>query len=955
MRELRLTFSALGSPALWAALFVSLLAATAAYQTPFSYTLDVGTAQATPYLINFYPQQPIAGRAARWSHAYSYIRFPGVGGDRPLRVTLDFNPLREGVQNPPPVHVIAFVGGEQLYDRTFQPGAGWQNMSLDVDASHPAAFASRDLVIELRTDVYRPPDYQGNELGIAVSRIGVQPLPGAQWQPVVPTVRSMLLLAVLVLLVYLLVFRSLVLANSYRTLEAGSGGKPLLARLFPAFVALLAGALAALLILLDPVSYSLSIEVVVSILIVAYALLLAAIYLLPGVIWPFLLVEGRAIRVALNYRPLVGLVIVAPILFSLAFQTPVSYSIDIGQGPGGDEAFIQGFNPPQFPLPDGSPGNYRATSAHASITIPGAGSDDAFSVTLRLNPGAFANPTVTIIANNSVSKRATLSAGWQDVAMQVNTGPAQLLEQANLDLEILSPAQLVEGGAQQGVLVDRVYIRQIGDAGPFSRSPAHEAGLFIALILLYLLIVRSAGLFPSLAVRRLALTAAAATLAVLTWVLITQRVETLVALPQLLTTLLSAYLLLVLASRLFPRLLRPLNPAHASHIARYLSLFFVLAFALRFGFSALPQMMVVDLPYHLRWLTTLLNGDFLALYLPGELSSVPPEWNLNVLIPKSPLFYMALWPLGLFKDAALGPTVLFIVSLIDAAIVPVLYALVRRVNERAALWSALLYAIMPLAFRAFAFGIFPTIFAQALTMPAFLMAVLWPDRLRRPLWFGGWALLLAASLIAFPTILAFNTFMVIFLAVAWEIAVAAPRRTLFLMLAGLGLAVGLSFVSYYGLYVQPFLAQTLPALSRGVSMNGRPLWPGGLPELIGWTGDYTISWVLWLLLPIAIALLGIKDRGPGSRKLLTPPISRRLSLLLLAWLIVLVGGVALNARFDMIGKHLYYTMPAAAIAGGLILSRLWSLRPACGYSRWLVVLAAMSVAWLALAFMSGRL
>ena len=46
-------------------------------------------------------------------------------------------------------------------------------------------------------------------------------------------------------------------------------------------------------------------------------------------------------------------------------------------------------------------------------------------------------------------------------------------------------------------------------------------------------------------------------------------------------------------------------------------------------------------------------------------------------------------------------------------------------------------------------------------------------------------------------------------------------------------------------------------------------------------------------------------------------------MLLLAWLVVLVGGMLLNLRFDMIGKHLYYAMPAGAIACGLVLSRLW--------------------------------
>ena len=138
------------------------------------------------------------------------------------------------------------------------------------------------------------------------------------------------------------------------------------------------------------------------------------------------------------------------------------------------------------------------------------------------------------------------------------------------------------------------------------------------------------------------------------------------------------------------------------------------------------------------------------------------------------------------------------------------------------------------------------------------------------------------------------------------------------------------------------------------------LWPGGAPELLAWTANYAINWLPLLLLPTALIYLWYTRtpqsaiRNPQSA-IRNPHFQRRLSVLLLAWLVILVLGIALNLRFDLIGKHLYYTTPAAALAAGLLFSRLWSLRSAKPYPALLAALAALSVAWSALAFMAGRI
>lgn len=948
MRELRHLANALTNRALWLAFVVSLLLAAAAYQLPFQYDLNLGSQQAGAYITNFYPPQDIEGRAARWSHAYSYIRLPGTGGNRALQITLDFNTSRAGAENPRPINVRAFVGGEELFRGALPPLGVWRTMTLRLDNTHLTALAARDLVIEIRTDVYRPPDYQGNELGVLVSNLKVEPLPGAAWQPVVPNVRVMLLLGLLVLGVYLLTSRLFALASSGRTLPSLFGA-------VPALLATAAGLLVAVAIASDVVGLSPALQPLVASVVAAYVLLLAGIYLLPSLL-PGLRDEGRVISRALNYRPLFALVLAAPILLSFGFQAPLALTLDIGSGH--DTPYLRDFNPPMFPMPDGSPGDYRFTSARSVVLIPGAGSDNVFRVTMRLNPGASARGPVRVLMNNSELARVQLVPGWQDVSFEATSGPARVFSPSDLELEIRAPAEVVEGGEQRGVMLDRVTVRLVRNLGAFTTSPAHEAGLILALALLYLLVCRSAGLHTNLPSWRLGALSGLAALVTLMWALRVQRADVALALPHLLLTLGAGYLLLIGASHLLAR------PTTAGHISRFtfhnlLATIFATAFMLRYGFSALPQFNVIDLPYHLKWLRILIDGDFGALYFPGQLSSVPPEWSLDVLIPKSPLFYVAVWPLGLLRGVDLGSAMLFVVSLLDAAMVFAMYALVARLSPRWAIWSAGLYALMPLAFRSFAFGILPTIFAQALT----LLVMAWPTVRpfdtaerhgmgRRYVVFGGWVVLLAASLIAFPTALAFNSFVLVLLALGWFWWEAAPRSNPIWLLGGLAAALTLSFAVYYGLYVGPILTRTLPSLAGGTSIRGKEIWPGGPAEMVGWTAGYLVNWLPWFLLPLALALLWL--RGSAGRAE-SRALARRLGVLMLAWLLVLLGGMLLNLRFDMIGKHLYYTMPAAALAGGLVLSRLAALRAGQRYSLALACLAGLSVAWAALAFMAGRL
>src|SRR5204863_40780 len=120
---------------------------------------------------------------------------------------------------------------------------------------------------------------------------------------------------------------------------------------------------------------------------------------------------------------------------------------------------------------------------------------------------------------------------------------------------------------------------------------------------------------------------------------------------------------------------------------RVLAMSLALAFVLRYGGMALPQSVIIDMPWHMKWLRTLLAGDWQSLYFPGGLSSVPREWGLDLLIPKSPLFYFAASPLG-FLPFDLDTLVKWLICFIDSTLVFAAFWLILRVGG--AKWAAVL-------------------------------------------------------------------------------------------------------------------------------------------------------------------------------------------------------------------------------------------------------------------------
>jgi hypothetical protein len=368
---------------------------------------------------------------------------------------------------------------------------------------------------------------------------------------------------------------------------------------------------------------------------------------------------------------------------------------------------------------------------------------------------------------------------------------------------------------------------------------------------------------------------------------------------------------------------------------RLLAQTLAIAFLIRYAGMALPQSVIIDMPYHMKWLTTLLSGDWQALYFPGGLSVVPHEWGMNILIPKSPLFYAAFAPLNALPFE-LETLVKWLICLLDSSVVLIVFWLSTRVQPR--IWAALvaggLYAIMPLDFRAFSYGILPTIFSQWLTTLLVVALVAVGVKKWKP---GVWAGMVALAwlvFLSFPTVAIFVSLMM----GGYALIVALRRRYYDadgLALSGrlvalLVIAWLLAVWAYYGLYISPVLASAQALLAPKADQTPTVRWPGGFGDLVASTADYVVS-VLPILLALAgFALLLAAGRMPLER--------RRAFLLMLLWAAIGPLFVLVNYKVDMIGKHLFFTMLPVALAGGLALFRL------SGKGRWGSTLAGLAFA-----------
>ncbi|HET9494763.1 MAG TPA: hypothetical protein VFR15_11075 [Chloroflexia bacterium] len=648
--------------------------------------------------------------------------------------------------------------------------------------------------------------------------------------------------------------------------------------------------------------------------------------------------ELSALVRLLGWWPAWLLPVALAIAVVLLTQRPVAVEVDVGSPR--DEAFVRNFHT-RLEQPGAT---YRWSDVYGYIALPGVGGSRQFTVELTLDVPRPA--TVTVIVNGETLFDEEVSPGWRTVEVAVDETHPVALASRDLVVEVRAPQYRDETapGESRGVRVDRLAFRQAGDGGFIWPALAPVVWLCGAVLALYLLVGRT--LWGIAAPRRShawAFATAIAGAAALAVLYVVSRVDLAAASGQLFATALTGLGLLVLGDRLLRRW-APEGSAGTT-AARIGAAAVALAFILRFGGMGLPQAVIIDMPWHMKWLTTLLAGNWQALYYPGGLSSVPAEWGLELLIPKSPLFYVAAAPAALLPFD-LETSVKWLICLLDSSVTALAFWFGWRLRAgyRTAVGAAVLYALMPLAFRAFAYGILPTIFTQWLAALLFAFVLAQSDRPPRPAAVIGTVLLAALAIVAFPTVAVFVTLVLLGYAVVLAIRTTAMARFRAAWQVGAAVAGGwlIAVVVYYGLYVEPVFASAR-ALLGAESGGGSVRWPGGPAELVTWTADYVVT-----MLPLLLAVTGLaayfvvrRTRRPG------------LALVLLTlWLAILPLFMAANYRMDMIGKHLFFTTLPVAVLGGAALALLWAR------GRWSGVLTALLVGvvgWQGLVFWVERL
>jgi chromate transport protein ChrA len=258
-----------------------------------------------------------------------------------------------------------------------------------------------------------------------------------------------------------------------------------------------------------------------------------------------------------------------------------------------------------------------------------------------------------------------------------------------------------------------------------------------------------------------------------------------------------------------------------------------------------------------------------------------------------------------------------------------------------------MYAIMPLAFRAFAYGILPTIFAQWLSA---LLLVAVAGFAYRKWTVAGWlglVMLAELALLAFPTVAVFTTLVLVWVSLGWWLTNRrdadhrrTPVRVAMLLASGWLLAV----VVYYGLYIDPVIASASAILGDSEGAESVARWPGGPLELVGWTANYVVSVLPWLLATAGLGLAFANNKNKVRRDTRV--------WLVTAWIAIIPVFMIANYRVDMIGKHLFFTMLPVAAVGGLF---LWQLTRRQRWGMLLSGLVLITVGWQAIVFWFERL
>jgi hypothetical protein len=347
-----------------------------------------------------------------------------------------------------------------------------------------------------------------------------------------------------------------------------------------------------------------------------------------------------------------------------------------------------------------------------------------------------------------------------------------------------------------------------------------------------------------------------------------------------------------------------------------LALLFAFALGVKFCGSVYPQTISSDITYHIHRLEYVAQGRLFW--------SNPSDLFGNQLGPYAPTPYLVLLPLARpFPDW--GVLIKLAMSTLDVSTIFLLFFLARRMstNGTPGLFAGYLYAVMPMTFIAFSWGVFPNIFVQWLIVVWLTALVVNYNRLCKPGTLASITGLLALIFFSHAPSLFSIAILLAILCPLWLIMDMREHRIRrpLLFIACIIVAGLIALVLYYGTYLQLII--------EGLTTIHQNLTSGANKQVV------SLSPVDWIA-------LAQPDRTPFTAVPLYVYVSALIGLILLArrvpqffdlsmehtrlwWLLLLwfAATVILAVMRGLIGfstRYVIFVLPVICLSTGALLA-----------------------------------
>lgn len=615
------------------------------------------------------------------------------------------------------------------------------------------------------------------------------------------------------------------------------------------------------------------------------------------------------------------LALAAALVFGV-YQVRLGHTVHVGVLTD-DKPYVAGMHQPE----GGPAGRYRWTTAESEISLPGMGRGP-YRLTLRLGGSANPRPEVRVLVNGRDLAQFAPAPAPDNYTFEI---PAGLVTDGDLIIGLRSRAFEPPADRRQlGVVLERVAVAPAGDTG-IQLPPLAQALRLLALVALAYLLAAIAGFGPREAT---ALGAVVATgLAAL---LLANRPWLTIWTGQLLDAALAGTILALTLRLALPPLYRRAGLALGPREVRWPVALAALFFVIHFGGDLHPHTSIVDLGFHANRYADVNERGKLLLTVQSR------EWGTRETV-YPPAAYLFMRPLRPLAPDVRGTVILFI-ALAEATRLCLVYLIARKAtgDPRAGVFAATIFAVVPMAYLPFSWGIATNVFGAWCTTALFALLALGYDALRRPA---------VAALLTVATTLALLSHPGEFVLAATTLAGAVilfgatmrPRfRGSWPALVGATALAGLiAFALLYRLVAADMLAkgwETVQAKLGGqtaaATATAPPGWRVGgaiddpiiglssrrvttVPDLIagGLAGFWREAVGYYYLWPPLFALFGLALMR-GTKEL------ARLRLTSLLWwgvaALFALAGLLLNVYV----RYAYFLLPPIAIGAGLTLARL---------------------------------